>query len=77
MSQIVKGRKMRYTTIHTLTDNGWQQEIVANQPSESRNYRDAWCECPESLRESCPIFNHHSNRYDTVCSRCRKFIAVG
>ena len=77
MSQIIKGRRMQYTTVNTLTDDGWVQEIVENQFPESPQYRDAWCECPESQRRPFPFWNHHSKRYDTICDNCKKFLVVG
>lgn len=77
MPQTIKGRRMRYTTVNVLTDEGWEQEILVNQFHESCNYRAAWCECPESLRLAHPVWNHFSQRYDTVCERCKKFITVG
>jgi hypothetical protein len=77
MSQIQKGTKMQYKTTNTLIGDDWVQEIVVDQFPESFNYRDAWCECPESQRRASPVWNHHSQRYDTVCMTCRKFLVVG
>lgn len=78
---IVTGKYPAQMTVRITDDNGddaWLKNYRTEvQPTESRNYRDAWCDCPESQCRPSPIWSQYSQQYNTICENCKKFLAVG